>query len=215
MKWTERIFWIVAVIGIFLFLRSCGQDLGFFKSKKRLNDTVSVKEVIRIVEVKGDTQYIPEIIGVTNTIHVPKYIHDTLETLEVRIDPADTAAILARYYERVAYRDIQPIQKDTTHYGTVTILDSVSQNRIFSRRFITNLQIPEKTTTITLRDRRTVGYLGFSAIGNPAAPLYSVGADFSLKLKNDKIYGLGVQYTKDRVLYYQGQFKLPIRFGKK
>lgn len=215
MKWPERIFWIAAIVILFFFLRSCGQGLGIFKSKPRLNDTISVKIDTQYVEIKVDTLYVPEIIGVTNTIYQPKYIHDTVETLEVRIDPADTAAILARFYERVAYEDIQPIQKDTFFYGTVTIRDSVSENRIFSRRFITNLQIPEKTTTITLRDRRTVGYIGFSAIGNPNTPLYSVGADFSLKLKNDKIYGLGVQYTKDRVVYYQGQFKLPIRFGKK
>lgn len=211
MKWRERLFWIALAVIIFLFLRSCGQGCGIFKRTSNNTDTISVKIDTVFVKVKADTQYVPEIIGVTNTIHVTKYLHDTLTEFEVRIDPTDTAAILQRFYQKVFYSDTQNVKT----YGSIIIQDSVTQNRITSRRLQTNLSIPEVTKTITLRDRRTIGYIGFSAMGDPDNIIYALGADFSLKLKNDKIFSIGANYTRNDVLYYEAAFKLPIRLKRK
>lgn len=212
MKGTVHIFYLAVIVAIFFFFKQCGQSVGLFKTKK-VPDTVSVYTVTKEIPVYIDTNYTPEIVGVSNTIYVPKiqWKHDTLTEYEVRIDPADTSAILARFHQKAYYKDVQKI-KD---YGTVTIEDTVTENRIATRRFTTDLKIPEKTTTITLRDKRTIGYLDVSAIGNPTTPLYSIGGGFSLKLKNDRQYGVGVMYTKDNVLYYYGKFSIPIRLKRK
>lgn len=204
---SERIFWIAAIVILFIFLRTCGNSI--FKPKPTAitkTDTIT-KYIVSVT----DTQYLPEIVGVTNTIHVPKYIHDTTTFVEVVIEPTDTAAILQRYFQVVNYSDVQKIGD----YGTVTINDSVTENRIKSRHLITNLVIPEKTITITKEVKRTIGYVGFSGMGSAADPFYSVGADLSLKFKSDKIFGVGVQYDKNGVLYYQGRFALPIRLKKR
>lgn len=95
MKYQERIFWMAIIVALFLFLRSCGGILGIVKIYKPKPDTISIKQIVREVQVKKDTQYIPELVGVTNTIHLPTYIHDTLETFETKILPTDTAAILS------------------------------------------------------------------------------------------------------------------------
>jgi len=202
-----HIFYIVLVIAIFLFLRQCGQGLGILNGGKKIPDTISVKTIIKEVPVKGDTVYVPEIVGVSNTIYVPRTLHDTLTEFEVRVDPADTAAILARYFQKAYYKDVQKVGA----YGSVTIFDTVSENRIVSRRFVTDLKIPEKTTVVTLRDKRTIGYLDIAGIGNPTNAIYGISAGFSLKLKNDKQYGGGLMYSRDNVLYYYGKFSLPIR----
>lgn len=177
------------------------------------NDKLTTKIDTVWIKSKTDTVYQPEIVSVTNTVHVPKYIHDTLETSEVWYQDrdVDTAKILERYFQIVAYSDTQKVK-----YGTIIIKDTVSQNRITNRRLITNIIVPVVTKEITKEKKRTIGYIGFSGIGNTSVPIYAVGADFSLKFKNDKMYGVGVQYTKDNILYYTANVKLPIRlFGRK
>jgi len=207
MKKQQIIFIVLVVLIAILFLRSCGKTL--FGGKTIIKTDTVTK--IKYVQVKADTQYIPEIIGVTNTIHVPKYIHDTTTILEVRIEPTDTAAILQRYFQVVNYSDTQKI-KD---YGHIIIQDSVTENRIKNRRLVTNLSIPEKTITITKEVKRAIGYFGFSAYGNKTEPFFAVGAGLSLKLKSDYIFGIGAMYGKDGTLYYSGQFKIPIRLKKR
>lgn len=210
MKWRERLFWVVAIIAIFLLFRECGNGCKLFKGNSRLNDTISVKIDTVFVQVKGDTTYVPEIIGVSNTIYETKWKHDTLETFEVRIDPADTAAILARCNQSAFYSDTRKIGE----YGTVTIKDTVSQNRISSRGFSYDIKIPEVTKAITLRDKRIVGYIGVSGMGNPEQPIHSLGLDFSLRLKSDYILGIGAKFTKAGAMYYEAQFKAPIRLKR-
>lgn len=210
MKYQERIFWIAVVVVLFLFLRSCGGILGIVKTHKPKPDTISIKQVVREIQVKKDTQYIPELVGVTNTIHVPTYIHDTLETFETKILPTDTAAILSRYYQTASYSDTQQIKP----YGNVIIQDKVTQNRIASRHLITNLTIPEKTTTITIRDKRTIGYLDIYGNGTKESPLYSVGVGASLKFKNDYVFGVLVNIPKQGGLIYGIRTSLPIRLKK-
>lgn len=195
----ERLIWIATIILIIIFFRSC------FNGSRKPTETVRIDTVWRHAAI--DTEYVPEIGGVTNTIHVTKWKTDTL--VEYEVLSTDTAAILQRFYQVVHYEDVQPIQ-----YGTVTINDTISQNRITGRRLQVNQSIPEVTKIITKVERRTIGYIGASLIGTPTQPLYAIGADFSLKLKNDRIYSMGVQYGRDNILSYTGGFKLPIRLRK-
>lgn len=211
MKWRERAIWLVLFIGIIFLFRACGEGCRIFNGSKRLNDTISVKIDTVFVQIKGDTVYVPELIGVSNTIYETRWKHDTLETFEVRIDPADTAAILARFNQSAFYSD----KRLVGNYGTITINDTLSQNRIVSRGVTTDLKIPEVTKTITVRDKRTVGYIGVSAMWSEGQPLHSLGLDFSLKLKSDYILGIGAKFTKSGQMYYEAQFKTPIRLKRK
>ena len=199
MTWLERILWLAVIALVIWFFRSCSGG-------SIVNPPVTVIKIDTFWrEFKADTVYIPKITSVTNT----KWRTDTLETFEVRIDPADTAAILAQYFEKVAYDDVQSIQ-----YGTVTISDTVTQNRVVSRRLSTSLNIPEITKTVTIRDRRAIGYVGLGIMGNSDNPLYGAGIDFSLKFKNDWVYSAGYMHTRDNNSFITIGAKKPIRLKR-
>lgn len=206
MKWLERILWLAVIVIVILCFRSCSGGSG--------NDKDAIVSVDTAKKVyKKDSSYIPQLKTIRDTIRVkgkPYPVHDTLESFDVIRLPVDTAAILQQFYQQVEYEDVQPIQ-----YGTVTINDTVSQNRITGRRLQVSQTIPEITKTITKVDRRTVGYIGGSILGTPKQPLYAIGADLSFKFKNDMIYSIGIQYGRGNVLYYTGGFKKPIHLRKK
>ena len=167
------------------------------------------------VAIQGDTVYVPEVQTVThtNTFYKPIYRTDTLEISEVL--PADTAAILSRFYQTAYYSDtISKRDTGLSKYGYIVVADSVSQNRITSRRLISNLKIPEVTNTITIQKNKIVLYAGVSAMGTLATPLYALGGDLSLKSRNGKIYTVGALTTKEGDMYYVAGFKVPIRLRK-
>lgn len=206
-KWLYKNgIWLIVILIVFILIRSCDCNGG---KGRNTPDTISVVRDTTFVYEVTDTQYVPTPVYISQPVYVPQYKTDTLEISEVL--PADTAAILARYYQKVFYSDTQ-----NTKYGKVLIQDTVTQNRITSRRFLSELNIPVVKETITLsQPKRTVLYLGFSGIGNPEQPIYMVGADLTLQGKNRKMYGIGINYTRDNQLFYSFQYKLPIVLKRK
>lgn len=202
----DLIFWFAIIAVIILLARTCTPKFGgLFGSK---TDTIRVVRDTVITINTTDTQYIPQVTTLTNTIYKPYYKTDTLETLEVRIEPADTAAIVARFNERAFYSD-----KQLVNGGSITIEDSLYQNRITNRRLITNIPTTTITNTITLKENRNVVYAGLGAIGNEKN--LSVGGDLSLKTRNDNMYSVGAFITKTGDLQYQFMYKVPIRLKKR
>jgi len=208
------IFYAAIAVAILFFIDSCKRNFlgGLFGSK---TDTLKVKTDTVWVAIQGDTVYVPEVQTVThtNTFYKPIYRTDTLEISEVL--PADTAAILSRFYQTAYYSDtISKRDTGLSKYGYIVVADSVSQNRITSRRLISNLKIPEVTNTITIQKNKIVLYAGVSAMGTLATPLYALGGDLSLKSRNGKIYTVGALTTKEGDMYYVAGFKVPIRLRK-
>lgn len=208
LKLKDIIFWGAVTLAVIAFLNTCKGGFlgGLFGGKK--TDTISVKtDTVWVIE-RADTAYIPVPQKITNTIYTPLYKTDTLEITEVL--PADTAAILSRFYQKVFYSDTQ-----LNKYGKIIIDDTVYQNRISSRRLQTHFTIPEVTNTVTLERKKNVVYLGVNAVGTPTKPLYAIGGDLSLKNITDKIYSIGAFTNISGDIYYQAGFKVPIRLTKK
>lgn len=204
----DLIFYAAIIIAVLLFLKTCKNPFGgIFGSRI---DTVSVTRDTAIFYTVTDTAYVPQLTKITNTIYKPYYITDTLETFEVRIDPADTLAILARFNERAFYSDKQLVAG-----GSITIEDSLYQNRITNRRLITDLPTTTITNTVTLKENRNVIYAGVNAVGNATEPVFAVGAHLSLKTRNDNIYSIGAFSTKSGQVYYQAGYQIPIRLRKR
>lgn len=201
--WYYKVLFVAIIaVAIFLWGRGCGIH----------SVTKEVKTDTLIVRGKTDTTYIPVTSTVTNTntYYIPKFIHtsDTLETTEVL--PADTAAILKRYFETVTYKDVQNVKR-----GTVTIFDTVTQNRIIKRRLQTDISDTVITKTVTLiPPKKNVLYFGLSGFGNKNDLLFGAGTDLSLKDKTDKIYSIGTKYLKGGNWYLEGQIKFPIKLKK-
>lgn len=201
--WYYKVLFVAIIaVAIFLWGRGCGIHA---VTKEVRTDTV-------IVKGKTDTTYIPVPSTVTNTFYVPKFIHttDTLETFETVTQKVDTANILKRYFETVTYKDVQNVKR-----GTVTIFDTVTQNRIIKRRLQTDMADTIITKTVTLiPPHKNVLYFGLSGFGNKNDLLFGAGADLSLKDKTDRIYSLGTKYLKGGNWYVEGQIKFPIKLKK-
>jgi hypothetical protein len=117
--------------------------------------------------------------------------HETIVEKQVVIPAViDTMALLKDYYSKVLY-------KDTLHLpdslGTVSLIDTISQNKIFGRTFSANVkQRTIKETTIVKELPKTQVYYGFTGGFNKADVVSNIGAGLLIKTKKDKIYQLGV-----------------------
>lgn len=198
-------FWIFCCLIVALIFFQVNCHSGKTKPVEIIKTTIDTV----YTQVKGDTVYTPKLISTSTIKYVPKMIHDTTHEYVsdyATINPCDTNNI-------ARYSDTQHIKT----YGTIIINDSLRKNRIISRNLITDLQLPTITKTVekTIIEKRTIAYIGIEGIGNATSPLYKVGVDLSLKLKNDNIYGIGALYGKDNILYYQAEAKFPIHLKKK
>ena len=133
---------LIAALVLALFLKKCGNSGG--------GTTIKYDTVYK--EVKGDIVYVPDVdtIIYTKTKYVPTnpdLIIDTLYLPEL-ID-VDTANILKDYFAHVVYKDTLRNQ-----YGYISVIDTISQNRIKSRQVKTALSIPEVTKIITLSEKK-------------------------------------------------------------
>ena len=117
--------------------------------------------------------------------------HETIVEKEVIIPTiVDTAALLKDYYSKVLYKDTLVLPDSL---GTVSLLDTISQNKIFGRTF--NASVKQRTIKETLIVKelpKTQVYYGLTGGFNKADVVSNVGAGLLIKTKKDKIYNLGV-----------------------
>lgn len=145
-------------------------------------------------------------------VKVPDPVYRDTGSVQWRDRPVDTNAILADYFARYFYSDT--ITDDTSFLAIV--LDTVSQNRIISRRFLMqNLRpvavinnYPQKTEA---KSRRLV-YAGMEISGN-TENLFSFGPAFGYKDRKDHLYILGSNLLKDQPNVSLGCL-LPIRLSR-
>jgi hypothetical protein len=117
--------------------------------------------------------------------------HETIVEKEVLI-PAiiDTAALLKDYYSKVLYKDILVLPDSL---GTVSVIDTISQNKILGRTF--NASVKQRTikeTTIVKELPKTKLFYGFEGGFNKADVVSHIGMGILLNTKKDRIYNLGI-----------------------
>jgi len=117
--------------------------------------------------------------------------HETIIEKEVVI-PAivDTQALLKDYYSKVLYKDVLVLPDSL---GTVSVTDTISQNKILGRTF--DAKVKERTIKETLIVKelpKTQVYYGLTGGFNKADVVSNIGAGLLIKTKKDKIYQVGV-----------------------
>ena len=117
--------------------------------------------------------------------------HETIVEKEVVI-PAivDTQALLKDYYSKVLYKDVLVLPDSL---GTVSVTDTISQNKILGRTF--DAKVKERTIKETLIVKelpKTQVYYGFTGGFNKADVVSNIGGGLLIKTKKDKIYQVGV-----------------------
>jgi hypothetical protein len=117
--------------------------------------------------------------------------HETIVEKQVVIPAViDTMALLKDYYSKVLYKDTLVLPDSL---GTVSLLDTISQNKILGRTF--NASVKQRTikeTMIVKELPKTKVFYGLEGGFNKADFVSSVGAGILINTKKDKIFQLGL-----------------------
>jgi hypothetical protein len=178
MKWDKNYFYIIviAVLIFVLLLQRCG-DGGRIKPK---NDTITT------IILKYDTivKQIPTYTPKWNT----KIIRDTTYLKSINID---TSYVLGDYYSTYYYKDTI---KDSTL--TLYINDSVSENKIKSRKPSYKFVKLEKTINNVVLINKNEFYVGLGLVGSKSG-INFFGPELLLRTKGKQVYGVGVGIDGD------------------
>ena len=161
---------------------------------KHTIDTVDVIKT-KVVTKKGDDIY-----------------HEVIVEKEIKIPVnVDTIAIINDFYSKVLYKDVLVLPDSL---GTVSVIDTISQNRILGRTF--NASVKERTikeTMIVKEPAKTQLYYGLNAGFNKEDYVSAVGAGLILKTKKDKIYNINIGVNNRTVDGTNGSFSPYVGFG--
>lgn len=193
---------IAVLLCIILFMKMCGGKPAPCPEQKE-----TVKTDTAWLEKADSSGWLP-----MQPKSITYWKHDTLEITNtvVREIPAnvDTAAVLKDYFARLYYEDTLH-----TDYGYIIVKDTVTQNRIVTRKHIDLFKIPSVTTTIQKNPRNQV-YAGILAQGSKDNLLSGAGIELLLKTKGDNMYGIGVLQQINGGQLYQAKTLWKISFKK-
>lgn len=170
---------IVVLVIFILFQRSCN------------NTPIETEpKVITKVETKWDTVTInkPVYIPKWKTKIVTKY---EIDSILVNI-PIDTLEVLKDYYAKNVYID----KIDLDSLGVITVIDTISQNSIFSRQVTSDILIPTTKITEEIYINNREFYYGLGLQGRSDQINY-LGGELLYKDKKKQIYGLGIGVNQD------------------
>lgn len=164
-----------------------------------------------LLSSKIDTIWMPG-----EQIIVPDYVPVPGGTTIVEV-PAevDTTAILQDYFAKYSYSDTVPLDS----IGTVQINDTISRNKIISRKILFDYNIPiVYNTTIVKEKPKTKVYLGGGINFDKTDFINSAYGSALLKTKTDKLFGLniGASTTNNQVKpFIGGSMYWKLNFNKK
>lgn len=116
--------------------------------------------------------------------------HDTTIYVPIPTDkPIDTLSILKEFYAMNVYKDVLTLPDSL---GTVSLVDTISQNKILGRTY--NASVKQRTikeTTIVKELPKTQLYWGLNSNFNKTDLVSAIGTGVVLKTKSDKLYQIG------------------------
>jgi hypothetical protein len=135
------------------------------------------------------------------------------ETIKEIVIPTivDTQALLHDYFAKNIYKDTLTLPDSL---GTVSLIDTITQNKILGRTF--NASVKQRTikeTTIVKELPKTKVFYGLEGGFNKADFVSSVGAGVLINTKKDKIYQLGLGVTNQTTDGINGGFTPYVRGG--
>ena len=135
------------------------------------------------------------------------------ETIKEVVIPTivDTQALLHDYFAKNIYKDTLTLPDSL---GTVSLIDTITQNKILGRTF--NASVKQRTikeTTIVKELPKTKLFYGLQGGFNKADFVSSVGAGVLINTKKDKIYQLGLGVTNQTTDGTNGGFTPYVRGG--
>jgi len=189
---------VILVLVILVLLKTCGG----------LGSSDPIEKVITKVEVRYDT------VEVEKRVFVPKVKTvirtNTITDTVFKKYKIDTLAILKDYYSKYVYQDTLKLDS----LGYVVIMDTITQNKIFSRRFDSQILIPTTTITNDIYLNQSKFFGGVS-IGGNKSQINFLSGDLLYKSKKDNVYGLGIGVNQNLEPIITGRLYWRLQFGKK
>lgn len=141
-------------------------------------------------------------------VYKPKYVTKIEYIRDTIIDstPIDTVSILKDYFATYVYQDNQELDS-----LNLTIIDSVSQNKIFARTIQYDLIYPTTTITKEIYLNQRELYWGIGMQGRTDQLNY-VGGELLYRNRKKQAYGLGIGINQDLQPVVSG--KLYWKIGK-
>ena len=218
---------IVGLIVVILLMRACSGD-----------SSIDPKDIVKVdgkdyelLEQKIDTVFIEKTIEVPK--YVPKYI-TKVETVTVEV-PADVDSlkVVEDYYAKYIVKDTLNLTYDfgpeitidsigtkpNPSLGFGYLTDTISQNRILSRKIEWNFQIPTIYNTKIVKElpKREL-YYGFGGAFNKTDFIQSANFGLLYKDKKDKVFGLNLgvlNSNNDVTPFIGGSMYWKLSFKKK
>lgn len=114
---------------------------------------------------------------------IPYAVHDTIQTI------VDTTAIVSGYLNSVnVFTNTYKFDKQQ---GSITITDTISQNKLIGRKYTTKISPRIDTLKVPEPFKRKV-YVGLEAGMNKADVVSHIGTGVLINSKSNKIYHLGI-----------------------
>ena len=124
---------------------------------------------------------------VTKTVEVPKYTMVSVPTAPTALD---TVAILQQYYPKNIHKEVLTLEEGI---GNIIITDTISHNRLVSRRWIADVKPKVKERIVEVyRPKIVQWYMGPHMTTNFTQPFQSFGLSIVRKSLNDNLLQLQV-----------------------
>lgn len=134
-----------------------------------------------------------------------KTIFQEVEVVKEIPADVDTASILRDYYSKVFFKDTFRLEDKL---GFIAIDDTISQNRIYGRKFSSTINIPAVKETIYVKEILNIWFAGPSV---QLGQISSLGGDLHLKTKKDMLFGIGIGINSNISPYFRGSMSWKIK----
>lgn len=152
------------------------------------------REVDTVYQIKTQTLY-----------KEGKTIFQEVEVVKEIPADVDTASILRDYYSKVFYKDTFRLEDKL---GFIAIDDTISQNRIYRRKFSSIINIPTVKEKIYVKEISNIWFAGPSV---QLGQISSLGGDLHLKTKKDMLFGIGIGINSNISPYFRGSMSWKIK----
>jgi hypothetical protein len=152
------------------------------------NRTKIIPQIDSIPYAVHDTIPVDSLVEVEVEVPVPYEVEKRVEVPVIQ--PVDTLEIMKVYFAKVPHKDVLMLPNNQ---GTVTITDTISQNTVVNRKFISDIKkMIVKDTIYTKEPKVSQLFFGVDAKLNQPDVIQLLGVSVLLKDKTDKLYKLGI-----------------------
>ena len=152
------------------------------------NRTKIIPQIDSIPYAVHDTIPVDSLVEVEVEVPVPYEVEKRVEVPVIQ--PVDTLEIMKVYFAKVPHKDVLMLPNNQ---GTVTITDTISQNTVVNRKFISDIKkMIVKDTIYTKEPKVSQLFFGVDAKLNQPDVIQLLGVRVLLKDKTDKLYKLGI-----------------------